>query len=152
MKKASIFLFLSFLFFILLGCLNSGSSFLVLSIDYPDNVSFKVEGGVFVNKIVDICKNKALERDSRRPFNNDPSVGDSYAVFKTVGNKEPIVWITIYRSEQKRVSVILSYLKEYESSQSVGSLLMSIKKETKIISDQKGYHIDIEENGIGIFH
>ncbi len=132
------------------GCANMGSSFFELSIAYPSDAVMRSEGEVLVEEITSLCKDAALS--VRGSVEKNPSPGGAYATFRTVSDREPIIWVTIYRVEKNEVRVAVSSLKRYESSSEVRSLLSSIEARMKMIADQQGRAVRKDRHGSSPLH
>lgn len=127
-----------------------GSSFIEISVVYPSDAVMRSEAQVLVDEITSLCKEAALS--VRGSVQKNPSPGGAYVTFRTVSDKEPIVWVTIYRVEKSEVRVAVSSLKRYESSSEVRSLLSSIEARVKVIADQQGHAVRKDRHGSSPLH
>jgi len=147
----TIFIFVLSLAFICMGgCANFGSSFSEFTVAYTTDNERLVDGWIAVDAISALCKNSALS--VRGVVERNPSVGGAYATFRTVSDREPIIWVTIYRVEKNEVCVAVSYLKRYESCIEVRSLLSSIEARMRMIVTQQGRALRTDLHGSSPLH
>lgn len=141
---------LNFFLLGLVGCVSGGSQFTVLSIDYPSEASFQSGSQAVLGEISNICKDSGLEE--RTAMMSAPSPDNPNAVFRTVGDKEPVVWVMIDRTSGNRVEVRLSTLAENQSSDQFRALLSSIESQMMAIAARQGRLLQVERHGMSIFH
>jgi hypothetical protein len=135
---------------IVTGCIHSGSAFDEYTLSFQDEREMKQKGVLLIDELIFFCSQRDFRPQQKIIY--DAKEDDAFVRLRSKGEREPIIWITIYRSRRHDVTVAVSSLESVSETPELIRLKNDIAEKMRVFASMQGLQLKGEGFNSSVLH